>query len=161
VYPEGELMTTREKIEDFLKQKRLALVGVSRKDRDFTRQIFREFLKRGYDAVPVNPGAEELDGRRCFHRVQEITPPVDGALLLTKPDATETVVMDCAAAGVPRIWMYRATGKGAVSKAAIGFCKSRGISVIPGYCPHMFWPDGAFVHRLHGIFVKLGGGLSV
>ncbi|HSW50740.1 MAG TPA: CoA-binding protein [Bryobacteraceae bacterium] len=153
-------MTIRDRIEDFLKQKRLALVGVSRKDADFTRALFREFLRRGYDAVPVNPGAEELDGRRCFHRVQEITPPVDGALLLTKPGTTESVVMDCAAAGIPRIWMYRAVGKGAVSKAAVGFCKSRGIAVIPGFCPHMFWPDAAFLHRLHGFFVKLTSGLA-
>ncbi|MFB3777595.1 MAG: CoA-binding protein [Bryobacteraceae bacterium] len=154
-------MTIRERIDDFLKQKRLALVGVSRKESDFTRALFREFLRRGYDAVPVNPGAEELDGRRCFHRVQEITPPVDGALLMTRPNSTESVVMDCAAAGIPRIWMYRAVGKGAVSKAAIGFCKSRGIAVIPGYCPHMFWPDAAFFHRLHGFFVKLTSGLAV
>jgi len=153
-------MTTREHIEDFLKQKRLALIGVSRKDTDFTRALFREFLKRGYDAVPVNPGTEELDGRRCFRRVQDISPPVYGALLLTQPRATESVVMDCAAAGIRRIWMYRAVGKGAVSKAAIGFCKSKGIAVIPGFCPHMFWPDAAFFHRLHGFFVKLTSGIS-
>ncbi len=153
-------MTTREQIDDFLRQKRLALVGVSRKDSDFTRLLFRDFVKRGYDAVPVNPSAEELDGRQCFHRVQEISPPVEGALLMTEPRTTEAVVMDCAAAGIPRIWMYRAAGKGAVSKAAVGFCRSKGIAVIPGFCPYMFWKDAAFFHRLHGFFVKLTSGLS-
>ncbi len=153
-------MTTREHIDDFLKQRRLALVGVSRKGTDFTRSLFREFLKRGYDAVPVNPEAEELDGRRCFHRVQEITPPVDGALLLTSPKMTESVVMECAAAGIPRIWMYRAGGKGAVSLAAVAYCRSKGIAVVPGFCPFMFWKDASFFHRLHGFFVKLASGLS-
>ena len=154
-------MTSRNHIEDFLRSKRLALVGVSRKETDFSRALFREFLRRGYDAVPVNPEAEELDGHRCFHRVQEITPPVDGALLFTVPKVTESVVMDCAAAGIPRVWMYRAGGKGAVSRAAIGFCKSKGIAVIPGFCPYMFWKDAAFFHRLHGFFVKLASGLSL
>jgi len=154
-------MTTREHIEDFLRQRRLALVGVSRKDTEVSRALFREFLRRGYDAVPVNPEAEELDGHRCFHRVQEITPPVDGALLFTSPKVTESVVTDCAAAGIPRVWMYRAGGKGAVSKAAVGFCKSKGIAVIPGYCPFMFWKDASFFHRLHGFFVKLSSGLSL
>ena len=153
-------MTTREHIDDFLKQHRLALVGVSRKGTDFTRSLFREFLKRGYDAVPVNPDAEELDGRRCFHRVQEITPPVDGALLLTSPKVTESVVMECAATGIPRIWMYRAGGKGAVSLAAVAYCRSKGIAVVPGFCPFMFWKDASFFHRVHGFFVKLGSGLS-
>ena len=137
------------------------MVGVSRKDNDFTRSLFREFVKRGYDAVPVNPEAEELDGRRCFHRVQEIAPPVDGALLLTPPKVTESVVMECAAAGIPRVWMYRAGGDGAVSKAAVAYCKSKGIAVVPGYCPFMFWKDANFFHRLHGFFVKLTSGLSL
>ncbi len=153
-------MTTRDQIDDFLKQRRLAMVGVSRKGSDFTRSLFREFLKRGYDAVPVNPEAEELDGRRCFHRVQEITPPVDGAMLLTSPKVTESVVMECAAAGIPRIWMDRAGGKGAVSLAAVAYCRSKGIAVVPGFCPFMFWKDASFFHRLHGFFVKLASGLS-
>jgi predicted CoA-binding protein len=154
-------MTARDHIEDFLRQPRLALVGVSRNSSDFTRTLFREFLRRGYDAVPVNPEADEIDGRRCFHRVQEITPPVDGALLFTSPKVTESVVMDCAAAGVRRIWMYRAVGRGAVSKAAVSFCKSRGIAVVPGFCPYMFWKDASFFHRLHGFFVKLASGMSL
>jgi predicted CoA-binding protein len=160
VYDGAFDMSTRELIEDVLKRKRLAVVGVSHVERDFTRVLFREFLKRGYDAVPVSRNAEELDGHRCFAHVQEITPPVDWALILTPPKQTESVVLDCAAAGIQRVWMYRAVGKGAVSAAAIGFCKSKGIQVVPGYCPVMFWKDAPFFHRLHGYFVKLTSGLS-
>ena len=148
-------MRIRDEIDDFLKQKRLALVGVSRTEGDFTRLLFRDFVQRGYDAVPVNPASEAIDGRPCFHRVQDVTPPVDGALLLTSPATTESVVMDCAEAGIPRIWMYRAVGKGAVSSRAVAFCKSKGLRVIAGYCPYMFWKDAPFFHRLHGFFVKL------
>lgn len=148
-------MGMRDDIEDFLKQKRLALVGVSRNERDFTRVLFRDFLRRGYDAVPVNPACEAVDGRACFHRVQDITPPVDGALLLTPPAKTESIAMDCAEAGIRRIWMYRSLGNGAVSSRAVGFCKSKGLRVIAGYCPYMFWKDAGFLHRLHGFFVKL------
>jgi len=148
-------MSVRDDIDDFLKQRRLALIGVSRNERDFTRTLFRDFVRRGYDAVPVNPATEAIDGRPCFHRVQEVTPPVDGALVLTPPAKTESVVMDCVAAGIPRIWMYRSLGKGAVSSRAVGFCKSKGVRVIAGHCPYMFWKDAAFFHRLHGFFVKL------
>ncbi len=148
-------MSTRDDIEDFLKQKRLALVGVSLNEKDFTRLVFRDFLKRGYDAVPVNPKSEAIDGHPCFHKVQEIVPPVDGVLLMTPPKVTESVVMDCAEAGIQRVWMYRALGAGAVSKPAVGFCKSKGMRVVAGYCPYMFWADAPFFHRLHGFFVKL------
>ena len=150
-------MTTRERIDDFLGQKRLAIVGVSREQQHFSRALFREFVRRGYDAVPVNPGADELDGRRCFPRVQDIAPAVDGALILTPPKKTESVVLDCAAAGITRIWMYRAVGKGAVSQAAVGFCKANGMQVVSGYCPHMFWRDAAFFHRFHAFLIRITG----
>ncbi len=150
-------MTTREAIDDFLKQKRVAVVGVSHDEKDFTRALFREFGQRGYDVVPVNPNAGEIEGRRCFPRVQEITPPPDGALVLTPSKIAERVVMDCAAAGVKRVWLFRATGKGAASPAAIRYCRANGIQVVPGYCPFMFWRDTQFVHRLHrGLLTVFG-----
>jgi len=150
-------MTTRERIDDFLGRRRLAMVGVSRQPRDFTRLMFREFQRRGYDVEPVNPAATEIDGRRCFARVQDVTPAVDAALLMTPPKATEAIVRDCLAAGVRTVWLYRATGSGAVSPQAVEFCQANGIDVIAGYCPHMFWEDSAFFHRMHGFFMKLTG----
>lgn len=150
-------MQTLKAISDFLSQKRLAVVGVSRTEKDFTRDMFRELLKRGYDAVPVNPAVAEVEGRRCYPRVQDIAPAVAGALVMTPPQQSESVVMDCAAAGIGRIWLYRAVGEGAVSKAAVGFCNANGISVVPGYCPHMFWKDSAFFHRLHGFLLQISG----
>ena len=40
---------------NFLGHKRLAVIGVSRNSKDFSRVLFHEFLKRGYDAIPVHP----------------------------------------------------------------------------------------------------------
>src|SRR5579863_609506 len=107
-------MTSRRAIDDFLAAKRLAIVGVSRNPKDFTRTLFSEFRRRGYDVVPVTPLTSELDGLRCYSRVQDIAPPVEGALLLTSPAVTDGVVQDCASAGIRRVWMYRAGGAGAV-----------------------------------------------
>jgi predicted CoA-binding protein len=145
-------------IQDFLDQPRFAVVGVSQKPKDFSRTLFHEFLERGYDAVPVNPAAREIEGRRCFARMQEISPPVDTVLLMTPPAVTDAVVRDCAAAGVKHVWMYRATGKGAVSDDAVAFCESNGMSVIPGECPFMFLPGASWVHRFHGMVRRITGG---
>jgi predicted CoA-binding protein len=144
-------------IEEFLGQHRLAVAGVSQNPKDFSRTMFHEFLQRGYDAVPVNPGAREIEGLRCYARMQEVSPPVEGVLLMTRPEVTEQVVRDCAAAGVKRIWMYRATGKGAVSSEAVEFCEANGMSVIAGECPFMFFPDGPWFHRFHGMVRKIAG----
>src|SRR5256885_15710176 len=105
-------MTVMERIQDFLGQKRFAIVGVSQSPKDFSRALFREFRERGYDPVPVNPAAREIEGQPCFPCLQEIQPPVDAVLLMTSPAVTDTVVRDCAEAGIKLVWMYRAGGRG-------------------------------------------------
>lgn len=150
-------MSAMEQIREFLGQERLAIVGVSQQPADFSRTLFREFQKRGYDVVPVNPAIRDIEGKPCFASVREIQPPVSTVLLMTSPAVTEAVVRDCADAGVERVWMYRAGGTGAVSPEAVGFCESNGIAVIPGECPFMFLPGGAWFHRLHGWVKKIAG----
>ena len=146
-----------ETIEDFLAQKRIAMAGVSRDPASDSVKLFEELCRRGYDVVPVNPNTAEVQGRRCFARIQDIQPPVDAVLLMTSPEATETVVNDCAETGIRRVWMYRGMGKGSVSAKGVAFCQERGIQVVPGQCPFMFLPGAEGAHRLHGFIRKITG----
>jgi predicted CoA-binding protein len=155
-------MASMERVQDFLSQKRLAFVGVSRQPKDYSRALFREFSARGYDAVPVNPAIGEIEGQRCFGRVQDIEPVPDGVVLMTSAAVAQQVVSDCIQAGVKRIWMCRTTGKGSVSAQAVGECEAHGISVIPGECPFMFLEGdyqqgGGWVHHFHGFLKKITG----
>jgi len=150
-------MTSMERIQDFLGRKRLAFVGISRQPADFSRTLFREFLARGYQAVPVNPEAQEIDGQPCFAHLQDIQPAVEGVVFLTSPAVTNQLVQDCAAAGIQRVWMFRGVGQGAATPDTIRLCEANGISVIPGECPFMFLPGGAWFHRFHGFVRKITG----
>jgi uncharacterized protein len=154
----NQLMATLHQISAFLGARRIAVAGVSRNPHDFSRILFRELLRRGYDVVPVHPAAQEIEGHHAFVSVADIVPPVEAALLLTSPAATALVVRDCAQAGVSRVWMHRASGTGAVNPEAVAFCESNAIDVIAGECPFMFLPHAGFVHSLHGFFRKLAGG---
>ncbi len=146
-----------EIIREFLAQKRIAIAGMSRDPTSFSSVMFTELQRRGYDVVPVNPNASALQGQTCFARMQDIQPAVDAALLLTSPEATESVVNDCAEANIKRVWMYKAAGKGAVSEKAIARCHQLGIQVVPGECPFMFLPETERIHRFHGFFRKITG----
>ena len=149
-------MRTGVAIHDFLAQKRIAVVGVSKDPADFSRYVFRELERRHYDVVPVNRLGGTLEGRPCYARVQDIWPPVDGALLMTPPLSTDEVVKDCAQAGVSRVWMHRGVGgTGAVSETAAAFCRQQGIDVVAGACPLMFLRRPGFPHNLHGSLLKL------
>ena len=154
-------MVSLDRIQDFLAQKRFAFVGVSRQPKDFSRSLFHEFRARGYDAVPVHPAAEAIDGVPCFRSLQEIDPPVDSVLLMTPPEVTDMLVRECAQAGIARVWLYRGGGRGAVSPSAVKFCEDNGIDVIPGECPFMFFPETGFVHRFHGFVRKIAGAYPV
>jgi predicted CoA-binding protein len=147
--------TTIPGIREFLALRRIALVGLSRNPKDFSRMLFRDMCAKGYDMVPVNPTTRELEGRPCFARVLEINPPVQGALLLTSPRETERVVRDCAEAGIRHVWMHRSGGDGSVSQEAMDFCHKQGMHLVEGQCPFMFLRQTGFVHRVHGLIRKL------
>lgn len=148
-------MTTIQDVKDFLALHRIAIVGVSRNPKDFSRLLFREMCNRGYEMVPINLAADVIDGRECFHSLQALKEPVEGVLVMTPFQTTLQVVQDCAAAGIRSIWIYRAGGQGAVSPEATAFCLQSGIRVVDGYCPFMFFPETRFVHRVHGFVQKI------
>ena len=149
--------TSLETILEFLAQKRIAMIGVSREPRSFSVTLFQELLRCGYDLVPVNPHTPNVLGHPCFARVQDVCPPVQAALLITSPEVTETVVEDCVRAGIRLVWMHRGVGAGAVSPTAISFCRERGMEVIAGECPFMFLSTSGGVHRIHGFLRKITG----
>jgi len=145
-------------ISEFLALKRIAMVGVSRESKDFSRMLFEEFRRRGYDIIPVNPSAKEILGQPCFARLQDLHPSAEAAILMTSPAVTESVVHDCAEAGIRRVWMYSpGGGQGATSPGALEFCRAHGIEVIRGHCPFMFWRDSSFGHHFHGFALNILG----
>jgi uncharacterized protein len=149
--------TTRQQVDDFLALKRIAFVGISTNPKAFSRGLWKELEGRGYEVEPVNSSVTELDGRPVHASVKDIQPPVQGALLMTAPKVTEQVVMDCAAAGIRNVWMYRSMGVGSVSQKAIEYCEANGISVVAGQCPYMFLPKTPFFHHIHGLAKRLTG----
>jgi uncharacterized protein len=152
-------VTTKKQIDEFWALKRLAVVGVSRDPKHFSYAIWQELRQRGYDAVPINPNATELDGKHCYAHVQDVQPPVEGVVVMTPASATEQVVRDCDTAGVKHVWLHKGAGggAGAVSKGAVEYCEQHGMDVVAGFCPYMFLPGTPFFHGLHRGWKKLTG----
>ena len=94
---------------EFLAQKRIAVAGVSRNEKETANGIYRLFRDKGYTVFAVNPNAETVEGDPCYPTMQAIPGGVDGAMIVTSPAVTEQVVQDCVAAGVPRVWMHNNT----------------------------------------------------
>lgn len=150
-------MVEQTVIDEFLGEKRIAMVGVSRNARDFSRMLFRAFQKHGYDMVPVNRRADEMEGVQAFERIGGVNPPVGAALLMTPRKGCEALLAECAEAGVKRVWLYGFNGPSAGTKAAEDFCAEHGMSLVPGYCPMMFLPNPGPLHGSHRLFLRLIG----
>jgi len=145
-------------ITKFLEYKRVAFVGVSRDSQHFSRSLFREFLINGYEPVPVNPLAGEIEGLKCFAHVSDITPRVGAALLMTgSPETTDQALGECHNADIRNIWVYKNVCTIGEHEHLVESCRTHGATVVEGFCPYMFLPNPALVHRVHRFLMKVTG----
>ena len=147
-------MVTKSMIDDFLAQKSLAVVGVSRDGKKFGNTVFRELRDKGYMVYPVNPLAPELEGEPCFASVAKL-PEVTGAVIVVPQSATEKVVREAHAAGIKRVWIQQ----GSETPEVLQFCKANGMTAIHNECILMFAEPTHWFHRFHRGINRLTGKL--
>ncbi len=150
------------KVNDFLAQKRIAVVGVSRDNSGHAAAnlIYRRLKKTGHDVFAVNPQMQAFEGDRCYPNLGSIPGGVDGAVIVTRPETTERIVRECGEAGVRRVWMHRGAGKGSsVAQAGVEYCREHDITVIAGACPMMYGPNVDFGHTCARWVLRLTGRL--
>jgi predicted CoA-binding protein len=138
-------MTTKAAVEDFLAQRTLAVVGVSRDSRKFGNVIFKDLKKKGYRVYPINPNAQSIEGEPCYSNLASLPEKVGGVILVLPPAKSAQVVREAKAAGIERVWLQQ----GAESREALEFCQQNGISVVAGECILMFARPIGFFHKPH------------
>ena len=151
-------------VQDFLAQKKIAVVGVSDKRETGCNAAYQRFKEAGYTVYPVNPRLATFDGAPCYPDIASIPDKPDGVFILANPTVTEAIVRQCADRGVSRVWMHcmmgtkpgLAANMTSVSAGAVALCHENGITVIPGSCPNQYLkPD--FGHRtMRALFGALG-----
>jgi uncharacterized protein len=148
-------MNTKQDIQDFLAQKTLAIVGLSRDEKSMSADVNRELKARGYRMLPVNPNAESIGGEKCFPSLAALKEKVGGVLVFTAPAQSEKVVADAAAQGITRVWLQQ----GAQSEAALALCREKGLQAVSGRCIMMFAEPVGSIHGVHRWFAKVFGTL--
>ena len=141
------MVNVPEPVAEFLRGKRIAVAGVSREAGQAANAVYRRLRDSGYEALPVNPNASELEGVRCFPDLGSIPGDIDGVVVATHPDVAVELVRQCSERGVPRVWFHQSFGQGSVSEAAVRECAARGVQCIVGGCPLMYCAPVDFGHR--------------
>jgi predicted CoA-binding protein len=155
-------------VQNFLAQKKIAVVGVSDKRETGCNAGYRKFKEAGYTVYPVNPRLSTFQGAPCYPDLASIPEKPDAVFILASPKVTEQIVQQAIDIGVGRVWMHclmgtkpgLASGMTSVSQDAVRLAREHGIEVIPGSCPNQFLrPD--FGHRLMRVFARALGLLRV
>ncbi len=133
-------------VQDFLAQKKVAVVGVSDKRETGCNLAYNKFKENGYQVYAVNPRITTFNGDTCYADLKSIPEKVDAVFILASPKVTDQIVQQCVDLGIKHVWMHcmmgtkpgLAAGMTSVSQEAVEKCKVNGITVIPGSCPNQF-----------------------
>ena len=151
-------MKMQEAAAEFLRNRRIAVTGVSRTPATHgANVVFRRLRERGYDVFAVNPNAAQVEGESCYPNLASIPGGVDAVVIATKPERADDTMRECHDLGIKQVWMHRGPGAGSVSPAAAAYGRSNGIRVIEGGCPLMFGPTADGGHKVMRAFLSATG----
>jgi predicted CoA-binding protein len=151
-------------VQDFLAQKKVAVVGVSDKRETGCNLAYRKFKENGYTVSAVNPRITAFEGDTCYPDLKSIPEKPEAVFILTNPKVTEEIVQQCVDLGIGYVWMHcmmgtkpgLAAGMTSVSQDAVRTCQENGITVIPGACPNQYLkPD--FGHAVMRVMFRTLG----
>jgi predicted CoA-binding protein len=148
-------MVSQKTIADFLSQKKIAIIGVSRDSKQFANTAYRLLKTQGYVVYPVNPFTERVENDRCYPAIKSLPELVDGVLMMLPPEKTLQVLPEVAEAGIQHVWLQQQTD----SPQAVQFCVDHNINVVYGECIMMFVEPLSFPHQLHRWGKKVFGSL--
>jgi predicted CoA-binding protein len=142
-------------IQEFIKGKRFAIVGVSRSGRKFGNSIYSELKARGYQLAVAHPEMDEFDGQPCYKNLSELAGKVDGVVICVTPSQAVQALRDAAQAGIRSIWLQQ----GAQSPEALAAARELGLDPIVGKCILMYMQPVGSIHGWHRGFNRLIGQL--
>ena len=145
----------KKDIEKFFEPKKLAIAGASRNPKKFGHGIFKELLTKGYEVIPVNPNATEIDGVKCYHNVSEIPGDLKSLLIVTPKEETDGVLREAINKGIANIWVQQMSE----TEDTIKIAEEYQVDIIHKKCIYMFAEPVAGFHKFHRTIVRIFSGL--
>ena len=118
--------STRELIEEYLKEGPYAVVGASTDRSKYGNKVLRAYQQTEREVYPINPKAEEVEGLKAYPDLASLPLTPRGISIITPPAITEKIVVEAAKLGVSYVWIQ----PGAESEEAIRLGKKAGLGVI-------------------------------
>ena len=120
--------------------RRIAVVGLSASWNRPSYFAAKYMLERGYDIVPVNPGAEEILGRKCYPDLASVPGPIDMVDVFRKPADALPIAAEAVRLGARCLWLQL----GVINEEAAVLADAAGLDVVMDRCVKIEFA------RLHG-----------
>lgn len=145
----------KQAIDDFVKGKRVAVVGVSRSGKKFGNMVYTELKERGYEVFAVNPSVQEIDGEACYPHITALKDKVDGVFVCVSSEQAKAVLQEAAAMGLKNVWLQQ----GAETPELVKMGQDLGLNMVSGKCILMYAQPVRSFHAWHRAFAGLFGQL--
>ena len=110
--------------------KTIAVVGCSPKpDRD-SHRVAEYLIGKGYDVIPVNPGAAEILGRKCYPDLASVPRKIDIVDVFRAPEHAPAAADGAISAGAECLWLQ----EGVVHEEAARRASDAGLYVVMNRC---------------------------
>lgn len=144
-----------QQIEEFLKCKKLAFVGLSRSSKKFGNTVYTELKKKGYELYPLHKTEKEINGVTCYPDLASIKDKVEGILINTSPKNVIPILEEAAALGMKNIWLQ----SGAESPEVYEAAKRLNLPIVTKNCMLLHAEPVQGFHKFHRVIAKLFGKL--
>ena len=117
-------------IKSALKQKRVAVVGMSSKELRASYFVGFYLKRNGYEVVPVNPRESEILGMTCYPSLQDIPDPIDVVDVFREPAAVPQIAEEAVSVGAKYLWLQF----GVISPEGVSIAAEGGVKSIVDRC---------------------------
>lgn len=108
----------------------IAVVGLSPKENRPSNMVGRYLLDAGYTVIPVNPGHNEILGKKCYPSLTDIGVQVDIVDIFRRSEDVSPIVEEAIAIGAKVVWMQL----GIVNLQAAARAEEAGLTVVMDRC---------------------------
>lgn len=125
-----DLHSDREIIK-FYDLKNIAVVGMSKHQGKAAHYVPKYLVDHGYNVIPVNPTADEIQGRKSYPAVSSVPEKIDIVDIFRPSEDVPAVVRDALKKeGIKVIWMQ----EGIYSEEAERMAREKGVEVVYNRC---------------------------
>ena len=108
----------------------IAVVGLSPNWNRPSYFAAKYMLEHGYTVIPVNPGATEILGRKCYPDLAAIPVKVDLVDVFRKPEEVMPIAEEAIRIGAKCLWLQL----GVINREAAARAAAAGLDVVMDHC---------------------------